>query len=430
IGDVNDDGTIDFAASAVFSGNSVGRVRAISGANGSTLWFRSETLVSSILGYALETVDWNFDGVTDVLAGSPFNTATGGRVWVYDGADGSTLDILDPGSGTGDNFGASVAVGGDFDGDGLQDVIVGAIGHDAPGGLTEAGRVYVYTIGGQLITTIDGPAIDAELGLGLAFLGDVSVPPDGRDEIVVGRRLAEFFEGEAIVYSWNGSTATELYSVDGVGMGYNLIGDRIDGGRDVNGDGVPDFLVGDMASDEAKVFSGTDGTLLHALTGGVDGESYGTGRLIPDVDGDGNADILVGAWSNDTGANNGGRVVLHSGASGTPVRTITSTGTWYRVGADARVAGDFNGDGTTDFVLGAPGAGFNGPQPGRILVVAGVPADVPGDIDGDGEVGVDDLIALLQAWGGCIDCGNCVADLDGNCIVDVDDLILLFANWS
>jgi hypothetical protein len=55
---------------------------------------------------------------------------------------------------------------------------------------------------------------------------------------------------------------------------------------------------------------------------------------------------------------------------------------------------------------------------------------IPGDIDGDGMVSTSDLLALLGAWGGCLDCGDCPADLDGDCQVSTADLLILLGNWG
>ncbi len=55
---------------------------------------------------------------------------------------------------------------------------------------------------------------------------------------------------------------------------------------------------------------------------------------------------------------------------------------------------------------------------------------IPGDLDGDGTVGVSDLLILLASWGPCADCEDCGADLDGNCIVGVSDLLILLGNWG
>ncbi len=55
---------------------------------------------------------------------------------------------------------------------------------------------------------------------------------------------------------------------------------------------------------------------------------------------------------------------------------------------------------------------------------------IPGDLDGDGSVGVSDLLILLASWGPCPDCSDCPADLDGNCSVGVGDLLILLTNWG
>ena len=53
-----------------------------------------------------------------------------------------------------------------------------------------------------------------------------------------------------------------------------------------------------------------------------------------------------------------------------------------------------------------------------------------GDLDGDGNVGVIDLLILLGNWGPCADCNDCPADLDGDCSVGVADLLILLGNWG
>ena len=369
IGDVNHDGQLDLAVGAPFTPDgrhsSAGRVYAVSGANGHVLWQRTELNTSHILGYSLETMDWNADGVLDVVAAAPF--AGSGRVWVFSGVDGSTLAQL-IGAAGGAGFGASLATNGDFDGDGTPDLLVGAPPTNTAAG-TEAGRVYVFARGASTPwTTIEGPYASAQFGTGLAYAGNTTPAADGRSEIVVGYRDAtSFFDGFCDVYEWNGSAAALRYTVGGTGMGYMLMGNRMDGGRDVDGDGLDDFLVGDMFRSQVGVHSGADGALLRTLDGAGEQGGFGAVRFLHDIDGDGRSDIVVGAWRNSAGADEGGKVFVYSGASGALLNTITSTTDQFRLGIDARELGDFNGDGKLDLVVGAYG--------GTALVFSGhVPA--------------------------------------------------------
>ena len=71
-----------------------------------------------------------------------------------------------------------------------------------------------------------------------------------------------------------------------------------------------------------------------------------------------------------------------------------------------------------------------GVRPESIVVWDPQSPNTPGDLDGDGSVGVADLLILLANWGPCADCDNCPADIDGDCIVSIADLLILLANWG
>jgi hypothetical protein len=422
IGDVDQDGVDDVAAASVFHGSSsVGRITGLSGATGAVLWTHTETMVSSINGFSLETVDWNGDGTIDVLSGAPFSGMIGGRVWVLSGDDGTVLELLDP-SAQGDGFGGAIAVGGDFDGDGTDDVAIGAFGRDTGG--PESGSVFVYPVGSDVpITTIDGVGEGVEFGIGLAFLGDRD--GDGDDELVIGQREEEdFWGGQAHVYGWDTTDAALHYTVFGVGMGFNLIGDRIDGGRDLDGDGVPDFLVGDMFLGEIDVFSGVDGSPLYTFSDPGEEGDLAPARIVDDVDGDGRPDLVAGSWGSDDAAAGAGKIYLVSGDDGTIIRTMTSTFAGARLGADVRSMGDFNGDGAQDFLVGGTGGGFDGPPAGRVVIIAGNAVDDPADLDGDGIVGVADLLIVLATW------GTPAGDVNGDGTTDLADLLLVLVAWD
>ncbi len=380
LGDVNGDGVLDLAVAAPFargrfSASSAGRVVALSGASGAVLWSNEETRTSAILGYALETMHWDGDGVLDVVAGAPF--ATEGRVWIWSGASGALLAEL-VGPATGSGFGASLATGGDFDGDGTPDLLVAAPFLDTLAG-NVSGRVLVFARGALTPwTALDGPYAGAQFGLGLAFAGDTRAPADGRDEIVVGYRdAASFFDGFAALHEWNGTSPALRYTVSGVGMGYDLMGDRVDGGADLDGDGFDDFLVGDMRHSEVELFSGATGARIDTLDGAGELGGFGAARFVRDMDGDSRSDVVVGAWQSNAGAAAGGKVFVYSGATRAILKTITSTTVQLNFGVDVRGCADFNGDGRRDLVIGAYGDGFGGALPGAVRVVSGhVPAPV------------------------------------------------------
>jgi hypothetical protein len=446
LGDVNADGVPDFATGAPFSStggaSSGGRVSVRSGADGHEFWFGFTGLQSAIMGYTLEAYrDVDGDGAMDFFAAAPFNGASGGIVRLYSGRTGAILQpfSLVPNS----NFGTSISASGDFNGDGVNDIAIGASADDTVG--LNAGRVYVYSgVNFTLITAINPP----EAGLGsfgdaLEFIGDISSPPDGRDELAAGIRLVgSTAPGRIYALEYNGSTVSVRYTINDVSLSGSLDSDRLTGGRDVDGDGVNDLLLGQLNLSTAQLHSGATGALLHSFTGDPSTQ-FGSGSIIPDISGDGVPDLILGARSNDLGANNGGRVYLYSGADYSLLRTMTCTFVSRAFGADADAFGDLDGDGALDFVIGASGSSQGGP--GQVQIMRGdappapaCPADIAPSPKGDGQVDVDDLIAVILAWGTCPQpCPpHCHADIaplgppQGNCAVDVDDLVMVILTWG
>jgi hypothetical protein len=89
------------------------------------------------------------------------------------------------------------------------------------------------------------------------------------------------------------------------------------------------------------------------------------------VDGDGRADLIVGAWKNADGAAAAGRCTLVSGADGRVLTAYTSRMEQDTLGFDAVGLGDVDGDGGVDFLLSAAWSEAHGVQSGRVFIVAG-----------------------------------------------------------
>jgi VCBS repeat protein/FG-GAP repeat protein len=349
--DVNGDGVTDVVVGEVDGGpKQRGRVWVYSGRTGRLL-FRRRGRAGEQNGYAIaDAGDVNGDGVDDVVSGAPGQGTDIGHAYVYSGATGRTIARL-RGHRHGDAFGAAVSSAGDVNGDGVSDVLVGA-----PGTAATAGRAYV--ISGRtfrVIRVLSAGRRGDLFGDGVAHTADVN--GDGVPDLIVGASGTR--PGHGVVYVYSGRTGKLLYRIHGE-RGNAAFGQFfVAGVGDVNGDGVPDIYVGDYASSNAgqaggfaAVYSGADGALLHAWRGAA-GEGLGPGRSAGDVNGDGVPDIVVGSYTSSDGAPGAGKVQIFSGATGKRVRTITSTTAGENLGFDAVGIGDTNGNGTPDLLVSA-----------------------------------------------------------------------------
>jgi hypothetical protein len=119
------------------------------------------------------------------------------------------------------------------------------------------------------------------------------------------------------------------------------------------------------------VHSGADGRQLLALTGSGAREGFGTSpSQAGDVDGDGHADLVVGAWQYAGAAVSGGRAYLYSGKDGRLMRTYTCRIPGDTFGFDSVTLGDVNGDGMADFLITSAWSGVNGFRSGRIFIIS------------------------------------------------------------
>ncbi|MCP3915521.1 MAG: hypothetical protein GY711_08205 [bacterium] len=310
--------------------------------------------------------DVDGDGLADVVVGAYFDDAGGpdsGQAQVFSGADGALIHTFDGAAG-GDLFGRSVAIAGDVDCDGHADVIVGAPWHDAAG--FNAGHARVFSGGdGSLLHTFDGLAPSDRLGWFVSGAGDTN--GDGHDDLIVGAYLHDgggADAGAAFVYC--GDTGNLLFQIDGTEG--DSLGQSVSGAGDVNGDGFDDVIVGapngnhttGPETGKALVYSGFDGTLLHSLFGEALNDNFGFSvGGAGDVNADGHADLVVGARLNDSVFDQGGAAYVYSGADGSQLHAFYGAAENDRFGYSVSGAGDVNGDGNDDVLVGAKNGGPN-----------------------------------------------------------------------
>jgi WD40 repeat protein len=396
VGDLNSDGINDLILTAPFNdaaGANAGRCYVHSGADGSELFRMTGTVAGGWLGHdGNEAGDIDDDGVPDVIVGAPL--AGAGMAVVYSGASAGVGAVIHTfnGEAGGDSFGFRVHGGGDFNGNGRPDVVIGAPGHDTAG--AGAGRAYVYEGSDfSLICSIDGPAAGASFGSGVTFIGDIN--GDGRDDIAVGAQNAGGGGGLGFVYSWDGAACQHEYDLTPPGPSLNFGQWFMNGGFDVNRDGTPDIYVNDFGVNRAHIFSGVDGSTIYELTGDGNG-GFGIGRIVEDINGDGHADMILAAWNSSAGASGAGKAFVYSGKDGSVMETFTHDVVGANFGFDANGMGDMNGDGRYDYLITAA-SDLQGK--GRSYVIAGT-IDPPPDL-------------LVCGWSSA-NILRCAAD-DGNC---------------
>jgi hypothetical protein len=387
LGDLNGDGVNDFGTTAPFYGGdqALGKLYIYSGANGALL-HEATGIEANRFGYSLSSAgDVNGDAVPDYIVGG---AGPANRIVVYSGADHTIIHDLTTPSAAPENFGASVAGAGDVNDDGYADLLVGANRADVSETVTDTGRIYLLSgVDGAVIWQQDGSGPQALLGSGVGLVGDVN--GDGvPDQVAAAPGAGEKGLGEAYVYS--GVDGTILLTVEPkkeANSGGTFGTFFASGAGDTNHDGTPDIFVGDYAAfrgdaastGRAYLYSGVDGSILQRFEAEADGDGLGPGRGIPDIDGDGFADVIVAAWQSSAVVPTGGKVYVYSGADGTVLHRATGAIEADALGVDALAVGDLNGDDTMAYMLTAVGRDFNGTDVGRIYIVTFAPTGSTSD---------------------------------------------------
>ena len=381
-------------------------------------------------------IEWCGDGVDNDCDGVDQTCGLYGNVAM--GSGGAAY-----GHGYGHNVGDSVASAGDVDGDGHDDIIVGAADWDDGTSVTGA----AYIVYGPLTSDMDveeggavrikGEANNDDAGEGVAGLGDIN--NDGFADVIVGAPRNDYASpnaGAAYVMYGPVDENLDMPHADATLLGvssWGRLGHAVSGAGDVNGDGSDDIMVSAWYESVVGTKEGAVYLFYSAVSGdvsaadadvkfvGADSQDYLGSTLASagDLDGDGHDDLLLSAYKLDTNNDDIGATYVFNGGGLSGEIAMSS--------ADARIlgeangdesgttmvgGGDVNGDGYNDIVIGAPKNDEGGSNAGASYVVFG-------PISGESDLSMADAKLMGERSGDAAGTSVLLADLNGDSYGDV-----------
>ncbi|MCB9210729.1 MAG: FG-GAP repeat protein [Ignavibacteriales bacterium] len=377
-GDVNGDGYSDVIVGANFYENgetNEGRAfvyhGSASGLSQTANWSAESNNTGSGYGGCVTTAgDVNGDGYSDIIIGASYynngqNNFGAGAVFIYFGfSDGLSeysnwAKVINQDEAY---FGCSVSTAGDVNGDGFSDVIIGAYGYDH--GQTDEGAAFVFYGSNDGLASVadwsvEGNQSNAYFGKSVSTAGDIN--GDGYGDVIIGASnytLLQINSGAAFVYYGSSSGlltiaewyANGTYSSDEFGKNVSIAGD-------VNGDGYSDIIIADR--NEVFVYHGSSAglaTSANRIITGEPGSKFGFSiSTAGDVNGDGYSDVIIGATGYSNIQNNAGAAFVYYGSA----LGLSTDYNWHQegnyfnseYGYSVSTAGDVNGDGFSDVIV-------------------------------------------------------------------------------